>query len=375
MSTEDGLGLISSMATRQLLARLAEDYRAATGQAVTIESVGGVDAARRVADGEAFDLVVLADAALAKLAAGGHLDGAGRVAIARSEVAVAVREDAPHPAIDSGAAVREAVLRARSIGYSTGPSGTHLEAIVRAMGHRRDDRLAHRARPAGRAGGRADRGRARSSWVSSSAGELLDQPAIAIVGPLPDEVQAVTVFAGAVGSLCTRREAAAAFLACPRLAPSRGRQARLRDVAGLSRARSRSQVARPVRDRADRLEQAAAGGEGPTHPARRMMPIAARVPASSIGSAFTSPLRSSRVILALREPPPASPSAPAGRARSSNSPVSTLGTGPRPGPPSRSGGEQRARGRVAGAAVSIGAGQRGQRDAPLGGQRMIGCRR
>ncbi|WP_186252441.1 substrate-binding domain-containing protein [Burkholderia gladioli] len=212
MSTEDGLGLISSMATRQLLARLAEDYRAATGQAVTIESVGGVDAARRVADGEAFDLVVLADAALAKLAAGGHLDGAGRVAIARSEVAVAVREDAPHPAIDSGAAVREAVLRACSIGYSTGPSGTHLEALFAQWGIAETiaSRIV-RARPGVPVAALIAAGEVELGFQQRS--ELLDQPGIAIVGPLPDEVQAVTVFAGAVGSLCTRREAAAAFLA------------------------------------------------------------------------------------------------------------------------------------------------------------------
>ncbi|MBU9186072.1 substrate-binding domain-containing protein [Burkholderia gladioli] len=212
MSTEDGLGLISSMATRQLLARLAEDYRAATGQAVAIESVGGVDAARRVADGEAFDLVVLADAALAKLAAGGHLDGAGRVAIARSEVAVAVREDAPHPAIDSGAAVREAVLRARSIGYSTGPSGTHLEALFAQWGIAETiaSRIV-RARPGVPVAALIAAGEVELGFQQRS--ELLDQPGIAIVGPLPDEVQAVTVFAGAVGSLCTRREAAAAFLA------------------------------------------------------------------------------------------------------------------------------------------------------------------
>ncbi|MDN7716699.1 substrate-binding domain-containing protein [Burkholderia gladioli] len=212
MSTEDGLGLISSMATRQLLARLAEDYRAATGQAVAIESVGGVDAARRVADGEAFDLVVLADAALAKLAASGHLDGAGRVAIARSEVAVAVRENAPHPAIDSGAAVREAVLRARSIGYSTGPSGTHLEALFAQWGIAETiaSRIV-RARPGVPVAALIAAGEVELGFQQRS--ELLDQPGIAIVGPLPDEVQAVTVFAGAVGSLCTRREAAAAFLA------------------------------------------------------------------------------------------------------------------------------------------------------------------
>ena len=51
---------ISSMATRQVLAELAATYERLSGQPVAIESVGGVDAARRIQDGEAFDIVVLA---------------------------------------------------------------------------------------------------------------------------------------------------------------------------------------------------------------------------------------------------------------------------------------------------------------------------
>ena len=60
---------ISSMATRQVLADLAIAWQAAGGQPVTIESVGGVDAAQRVQAGEALDVVLLASDAIDKLIA------------------------------------------------------------------------------------------------------------------------------------------------------------------------------------------------------------------------------------------------------------------------------------------------------------------
>jgi molybdate transport system substrate-binding protein len=216
MSTERAMGapltLISSMATRALLARLADAYAAETGRRVAIESVGGVDAARRVSEGEAFDVVVLAGDALARLAEAGQIDGGSRVAIARSGIAAAVRSGAPLPAIDSEAALREAVMQARTIGYSTGPSGTHLEALFAKWGLA--DALAPRlvrARPGVPVASLVAGGEAELGFQQRS--ELLDQPGIAIVGALPDAAQAVTTFTGAIGAHCTRRDEAAAWLA------------------------------------------------------------------------------------------------------------------------------------------------------------------
>ncbi|WP_414448591.1 substrate-binding domain-containing protein [Burkholderia sp. 22PA0099] len=206
------LTLISSMATRQLLARLAAAYAADTGREVAIESVGGVEAARRVSEGEAFDVVVLAGDALARLAEAGQVDGGSRVAIARSGIAVAVRSGAPLPAIDSEAALREAVMQARTIGYSTGPSGTHLEALFARWGVA--DALAPRlvrARPGVPVASLVAAGEVELGFQQRS--ELLDQPGIAIVGALPDAAQAVTTFTGAIGARCARRDEAAAWLA------------------------------------------------------------------------------------------------------------------------------------------------------------------
>src|SRR5262245_25560537 len=127
MSTEI-LG-ISSMATRLLLAELASAYERKAGVRVRIESVGGVDAAKRVAAGEAFDVVFLASDAIDKLVASGHAVAGSRVDLVHSGVAVAVRQGAPELDIADEAAVRAAALAAPSLSYSTGPSGVALAKL------------------------------------------------------------------------------------------------------------------------------------------------------------------------------------------------------------------------------------------------------
>ena len=90
---------ISSMATRQVLADLADAYLRRSGIEVDFESVGGVDAARRVQAGEAFDVVVLAADAIDRLVASGHVVADSRSDLVRSGVAVAVREGCARPDI------------------------------------------------------------------------------------------------------------------------------------------------------------------------------------------------------------------------------------------------------------------------------------
>src|SRR5438552_4064213 len=111
---------ISSMATRQVLAELAADYEKKADCSVLVESVGGVDAAKRVQAGEPFDVVFLSADAVDKLIAAGKAEG--RVDLVRSGVAVAVKAGAAHPDISTESALKQAVLAAPTVGYSTGPS-------------------------------------------------------------------------------------------------------------------------------------------------------------------------------------------------------------------------------------------------------------
>lgn len=217
---------ISSMATRALLAELSAAYSQRTGTAVAIESVGGVDAAKRVQAGEAFDVVVLAADALAKLAASGHVVSGSVVDLVHSGVAVAVKSGAARPDLSSEEAVKHAVLAARSIGYSTGPSGTALLHLFERWGvmPQLEDRLvqARAGVPVGSlvAGGEVELGFQQRS-------ELIHLQGIDLVGDLPASIQIVTTFSAAVCTASAQPEAARAliaFLASPETADAKRRQ-------------------------------------------------------------------------------------------------------------------------------------------------------
>ena len=202
---------ISSMATRHVLAELADLYERQSGPRVAIVSVGGVEAARRVREGEAFDFVVLAADAIEQLAAVGRVDPGSRTDLARSGVAIAVAAGAPRPDVGSEPAIREAVLRARSIGYSTGPSGAHLARLFERWGIA--DAIAPRivqAPPGIPVGTLVARGDVELGFQQLS--ELMHVPGIEIIGRLPREIEAVTVFSAAVCTASYRRSAAGAFL-------------------------------------------------------------------------------------------------------------------------------------------------------------------
>jgi molybdate transport system substrate-binding protein len=203
---------ISSMATRQVLNDLSAAFEARTGQRVAIESVGGVAALKRIEEGEAFDIVVLAADAIGRLAASGRIDAASRVSIARSGIAIAVAAGAPHPCIDDEAAVREAVLAAGSIGYSTGPSGVHLTRLFERWGIA--ETIASRivqAPPGVAVGTLIARGEVELGFQQMS--EMTGVEGIDVLGMLPHEIQTLTVFEGAIGANASEPELAHAFLA------------------------------------------------------------------------------------------------------------------------------------------------------------------
>jgi molybdate transport system substrate-binding protein len=203
---------ISSMATKGLLTELAAMYRDRAGMDVVFESVGGVDAARRVLGGEAFDVVVLADDAIDKLVAAGVVDGASKTALVRSSVAVAVRAGAAHPDIGTPDALREAVLQARRVGYSTGPSGVALLQLFERWGiaAQLGDRLLQ-APPGVPVASLVARGDVELGFQQLS--ELIHADGIEVVGPLPPDVQVVTTFCAARCTSSRQHEAVASLLA------------------------------------------------------------------------------------------------------------------------------------------------------------------
>lgn len=206
------LNLISSMATRHVLAELATAWQQASGVEVIIESVGGVDAAKRVQAGEAFDGVVLASDAIDKLISSGHALAGSRVDLVRSQVAVAVKAGAARPDISTESSLRSAIEAAATIGYSTGPSGVALVELFERWGIAESvqSRIVQ-APPGVPVGTLVALGDVALGFQQYS--ELLPLEGIRVLGTLPEPVGITTVFSAATCAQSSQREILASLLA------------------------------------------------------------------------------------------------------------------------------------------------------------------
>ncbi|MFM2112763.1 MAG: hypothetical protein RLZZ271_1423 [Pseudomonadota bacterium] len=203
---------ISSMATKQVLAELTQAYERQTGVRVQIESVGGVDAAKRVASGEVFDVVILGSDAVDKLLASGHVVAGSKANLVNSATGIAVREGAPRVDISSEVAVKTAVRNAKTLSYSTGPSGVALAKLFERWGLA--DELKGRIvtpPPGVPVGSLVAKGEVELGFQQLS--ELLHVQGITLLGTLPKPIEINTIFSGAVCAAGTQPEAVHALLA------------------------------------------------------------------------------------------------------------------------------------------------------------------
>ena len=204
--------IISSMATKQVLAELVAQFHQVSAHRVEVESVGGVDAAKRAQAGEAFDVVVLAANTIEQLTEDGRIVAGSRADVARSGVSIAVKRGAPHPDVGSEAAVKAAVLAAPTLSYSTGPSGVYLMKLFERWGIAEaiKSRIVQ-APPGVPVGSLVAKGEVALGFQQLS--ELVNLDGIDVLGPLPDAIQTITTFSAGLAATSTQPEAVRELLA------------------------------------------------------------------------------------------------------------------------------------------------------------------
>jgi len=197
---------MSSVAIKAAYLELLPQFERASGHKVVTQWIPGVDLLKRVKEGEASDLVFLQAKDIDELIQCGRVAADSRVELATSGVGVAVRAGAPRPDISSADAVKRALLAARAISFSTGPSGVYMLELFGKLGIA-DEMKAKSRQIKGEPSGAAT-ARGETELAFQQVSELLPVPGIDLVGPLPDEIQKITTFCA--GLQKTAREPAAA---------------------------------------------------------------------------------------------------------------------------------------------------------------------
>jgi putative tricarboxylic transport membrane protein len=212
--------------TAPLLEVIPAFERATQHKVITVfgASTGGAPDSipARLARGEPADVIVLTAEALEALAAQGKVDRRTRADLVRSRIGMAVRSGAPKPDISSVDALVRTLLGATSVAYSASASGTYLSTeLFPRLGVAEQMKAKGRRIVSERVGSVVARGDAEIGFQQIS--ELLPISGIDYVGPLPDEVQRVTIFAAGIATGATQPDAARAlidFLTSPAVVPA-----------------------------------------------------------------------------------------------------------------------------------------------------------
>jgi molybdate transport system substrate-binding protein len=215
------ISVMSSNAFREAYLELAPLFEKASGHKLTTRFVGSADIMKRMRAGETVDLLILQSSAVDELAQLGKVVPGSRVDLAKSGIGVAVRAGLPTPDISSGEAVKDAVLAAHSVAYSSGPSGFYLADLFQKMGIA--DRIKDKVKqpPSGvQVGEVVARGEADLGFQQVS--ELLHAEGFRYLGPLPADIQHITVFSAGLHTAAPVPAAAqmlVKFLTAPEAAP------------------------------------------------------------------------------------------------------------------------------------------------------------
>jgi molybdate transport system substrate-binding protein len=203
--------VLSSLATREAYLELVPSFEAATGHKVATTWAGTVQIVKRMADGEIFDLVISSNASIGDLIKQRTIAPGSNVNLAQSGIGMGLRKGTPRPDIGSTETFKHTLLSAQSIGMSTGPSGVYMEKLFERLGVADAIKSKIKLIPSGGtvstllANEEAEIGFQQVSEIAHAEG-------IDYAGPLPPELQLISVFTAGVHSKAAAADVAKALV-------------------------------------------------------------------------------------------------------------------------------------------------------------------
>lgn len=208
------LKVLTAGAFKQVVVALAPRYEQASGNKVSIDNDPVGTLVRRIEGGEAFDVAIMSPAALDNLARKGKVASGSTTPLAKVGIGVVVKEGAPKPDIGSLEAFKRALTEAPSIAYidpaSGGSSGIYIAGLLQKLGLADAVKGKTRLIPGGLVAEHIANGEAALGIAQIS--EITPVKGVALVGPLPAEVQNYTTYAAAVGAAAKDPAAAQALI-------------------------------------------------------------------------------------------------------------------------------------------------------------------
>jgi molybdate transport system substrate-binding protein len=184
--------VIASVAFKDAYLAMQPDFEKTTGHRVTTLWLPTVEIMSRLKSGESADLVIMASSGIDELSKLGIIKPESRQNYVQSGIGIGMQKGAKKPDISSADAVKQALLNAKSVAYSTGPSGVYLVSLFEKMGITAAIAPKLKVIQGEPVGAVVERGDAEIGL--QQVPEILAVPAIDYVGPLPPEIQRITTF-------------------------------------------------------------------------------------------------------------------------------------------------------------------------------------
>jgi molybdate transport system substrate-binding protein len=204
--------MLCSNGIRGAVEKLLPEYERSMGRSIKVQYGTSAGLKRSIEGGEPFDLALLSQPVIAALVKEGKIATGTSVDLASSGIGVAVRAGAPKPDVTTTDAIKQTLLRSKSIGYVKEGAGTPaVISMLNGLGISEDVQR----KTVLQAGAEQSMASVAAGQVDVTFGlisEILPAPGVQLAGPIPPEFQKQIIMSAGIASSTKNREAASAII-------------------------------------------------------------------------------------------------------------------------------------------------------------------